>query len=346
MAWINTDQYLPLPLTQDLCSDPVGAIGCPTRRRTNPSPRPHAMMRPSIIARVSSLLGAAAAVFVVITVVAASRSDAFVYWVNTNTSSVGIATLNGSKSNRRFIKTSIYVSSVAVGRSYVYWTDSRGRIGRAGLNGKDANPNFIVGRFSNQVGQYLGSLATTPSHVYWMSDLGLVAARLDGSDIHVIAGSSELCALLSSFALEGPYLYIGAFGNDPSGDFCCQALIARARIDGTNVQHFLRLGQGPSNLAADSRYLFWTHGSSIGRANLDGSGANPKFLFDVAGPSFVPGVAHNHQGLADDGKHIYWPINGWISRANIDGSGLRRHFIPADDPQAIAVDQRSGPLPG
>jgi uncharacterized protein YjbI with pentapeptide repeats len=80
-------------------------------------------------------------------------------------------------------------------------------------------------------------------------------------------------------------------------------------------------------VAVDSSFVYWTDvaHSSVGRANLDGTGVNPSF---VAG-------AGNARGVAVDGQHIYWtqlvgtgqPQGGSIGRANLDGTGANASFI-------------------
>jgi virginiamycin B lyase len=70
---------------------------------------------------------------------------------------------------------------------------------------------------------------------------------------------------------------------------------------------------------------------AVGRANLDGTGANQSFI-----P--VPAAA---SGVAVDGSHVYWanPAAGTIGRANLDGTGVNESFIAgASKPQYVAVD--------
>jgi hypothetical protein len=80
--------------------------------------------------------------------------------------------------------------------------------------------------------------------------------------------------------------------------------------------------------------------SSIGRANLDGTGVDPNFI-DATG----------NCGMALDGAHVYWSntlgVNagghGSIGRANLDGAGVDQGFIPVgvnthfDGPCGVAV---------
>lgn len=69
--------------------------------------------------------------------------------------------------------------------------------------------------------------------------------------------------------------------------------------------------------------LYWANSASysIGRANVDGSLANPALvsLPNTSGPV----------GVAVDGQHVYWAddAQGRIGRANLDGSGADDSFI-------------------
>jgi len=96
-------------------------------------------------------------------------------------------------------------------------------------------------------------------------------------------------------------------------------------------------------------FVYWTNplDRAIGRANLDGTGADISFIAD-AGAAPV--------GVAVDSAHVYWANEGTlldsvrtgtIGRANLDGTGDDNHFITgADDstrsrsagPSGVAVD--------
>jgi hypothetical protein len=74
-------------------------------------------------------------------------------------------------------------------------------------------------------------------------------------------------------------------------------------------------------------YLYWSNaglgggtGTTIGRADLDGSGLDGSFVADASGQS----------GIAVDGSYIYWANDGAnaIGRANLDGSDPDPTFIP------------------
>jgi sugar lactone lactonase YvrE len=86
--------------------------------------------------------------------------------------------------------------------------------------------------------------------------------------------------------------------------------------------------------APDARaYIYWTNGDggTIGRANLDGSGANQNFIVNSNRP----------YGVAVDGAHVYWAnySGETIGRANLDGSAADQGFVKLEHgPRGVAVD--------
>ena len=80
-------------------------------------------------------------------------------------------------------------------------------------------------------------------------------------------------------------------------------------------------------------HVYWTNNAdtTIGRANLDGTGVNQGL---IAG-------GFNSCGVALDGAHVYWTNagNGTIGRANLDGTGVNQSLIGgATMPCGVAVD--------
>ena len=82
-------------------------------------------------------------------------------------------------------------------------------------------------------------------------------------------------------------------------------------------------------------FVYWTESAigTVGRANLDGSGANQDFVIGALGA----------QGVAVDSAHVYWTNSGpnadRIGRANLDGTGVDPSFINTVVPAAgVAVD--------
>jgi len=80
-------------------------------------------------------------------------------------------------------------------------------------------------------------------------------------------------------------------------------------------------------------HVYWTNNAdtTIGRANLDGTGVTQEFI----------GGAPRPCGAALDAAHLYWTNadNGTIGRANLDGTGVNQSFIGgATMPCGVAVD--------
>ena len=80
-------------------------------------------------------------------------------------------------------------------------------------------------------------------------------------------------------------------------------------------------------------FVYWTNasGGTVGRANLDGSGADQMLITGASAP----------EEMAVDGQHVYWANggSGTIGRANLDGSGVDQSFITgASSPFGVAVD--------
>jgi hypothetical protein len=90
---------------------------------------------------------------------------------------------------------------------------------------------------------------------------------------------------------------------------------------------------------ARGNFVYWASdgaGGSIGRAKINGSGANN---------AFIPGQ-NDPRAVAVDSKFIYWTNNtpASIGRANLDGSGVNPNFITTglNSPWGIAVTQSNG----
>jgi hypothetical protein len=205
--------------------------------------------------------------------------------------------------------------AVTPASALVYWPaidNAGGGIGRASLDGSNADHGFL------RTGAPPIALAVNSSHIYWL-----------------------------------------AVDNFLSGE----GHIGRARLDGTTVQHRIIEVDGGlffGGLAVNESHVYWTSQErrtpdfdplgdnrnsvpSIGRANLDGSNANPGFIHDTQDGGSIPAWEAHH--LAVDSKHVYWTLqNGYggvIGRANLDGSDADRYFVIVDfapGPDGLAVN--------
>ena len=95
-----------------------------------------------------------------------------------------------------------------------------------------------------------------------------------------------------------------------------------------------RSSPAPGNSSpADGGYLYWTNRAWIGRANLDGTGVNQKFITGAAG---LGPKAAGAGMMAVSGGYLYWANTGspdapdgsdTIGRARLDGTGVSLRFV-------------------
>ena len=170
---------------------------------------------------------------------------------------------------------------IAIDGSYVYWANPEaGTIGRARLDGSEANPALITGL------QNPCNVAVGNGRLYWLDWQGIGRANLDGSEPGPgFVGTTGGCGL----AVDASYLYWGQYGT-----------IGRARLDGSEANPDFITGVGAVGaIALDGSHLYWTDRpdgmfySSVGRANLDGGGAQR---------SWIPTESFSLGGVAVDSR--------------------------------------------
>lgn len=114
--------------------------------------------------------------------------------------------------------------------------------------------------------------------------------------------------------------------------------IGRAKINGSGANNNFITGlTQPSAVAVDSKFIYWGESNRIGRANLDGSGANPSFI--------TTGVTEAFGLAVTASSGIYWinhdPTTDTVGHANIDGSNPVANFFDTGsvDVCGLAADQ-------
>jgi len=213
------------------------------------------------------------------------------YWSNLDGATIGRANLDGTSATQSFIAGAGPACGVAVDGAHVYWADiEAGTIGRANLDGSGANHDFITGA-SSPCG-----MAVDGSHVYWYNAATGTIGRADLSgaspdQAFITAATSGACGV----AVDGAHVFW------TSG----AATIGRANLNGTGVDHsFIDVspligGKGGCGVAVDGAHIYWAYYGStvtagdrygIGRANLDGTDANPLFIPDTGLGSCGPAV--------------------------------------------------------
>ena len=186
----------------------------------------------------------------------------------------------------------------------IYWVvqtaGDRNNIGAADLTGANISENYISGLVNfNTPAWSDGSILIYGEYVYWTSKNKILRAKKDAS------GSIET--------------------------------IYEDSIKNLNIH----------GLARDANHLYWsTEGNNvspwngaIGRSNLDGSEANPRFIEGTS-------IDHTHGNVEQTSlfvtsNYIYWTNywNGTIGRATIDGLNVNRSFIsdPVGSPSSVWV---------
>jgi sugar lactone lactonase YvrE len=229
-------------------------------------------------------------------------------------------------------------SSGTVG-GHVYWSAANAvTIGRADLDGQNANQNFIASGPAD-------GLAVDSGHVYWADHNNGTIGRADldangnvtGVNQSFIAGASNPFGV----AVYSGHLYWTEYDG-----YTGFGTIGRADLNGQNVNHLFITGASfPQGVAVDSGHVYWGNFfaqgqgiDAIGRADLDANGdvasVNQSFISYVSWPA----------GLAVDSGHLYWASfnTDEIARADLDASGnvtsVSQNFIPAYGPYGVAVD--------
>lgn len=110
--------------------------------------------------------------------------------------------------------------------------------------------------------------------------------------------------------------------------------IARANNNGTGLDtDFIDVDGFACGVAVDSGHIYWADLNSIGRANLDGTGVEQNFVPFASDP--------NACGVAVNGTHVFWAdrANNRIGRVALNGVGPDYSFVPLGyQPCGVAAD--------
>jgi hypothetical protein len=186
------------------------------------------------------------------------------------------ATLNGRQA-RQFIKNVSFVRALVSTKGFLYWLDQK-EIGRAALNGSSIQRRFrkLPTDASGAAGD---GLATDGRFLYVSSCQRGSIARISLSGFDVTLSFIKLGghSCPQSLAVGGGHLYWTELGERGG-------TIGRADLNGTKInERWFRLPveNGPFDLAADNKAVFWTWGGPagfIGRTSFDRSKVTPRFV--------------------------------------------------------------------
>ena len=202
-------------------------------------------------------------------------AGSYIYWTNTFADTIGRARLNGTQVDQDFITAPGAPVGIAVDDQHIYWsTDNLGSIaiGRANVDGTGVDSKFITTGISDGSG-----MAIDDTHVYWANFTTdtIARAKLNGTAIEpsFITGASEPTAIDVNAGL----IY---WVNAERGVWT----IGRASLDdvpNSVDQSFITGAIGPLGVAVNATRIYWTNAgnpTSIGRANLDGTGVDQSLI--------------------------------------------------------------------
>ena len=263
---------------------------------------------------------------VLLVLVITPPADAFVYWTDFPPGPIGRANLDGTDAEPKFISKAGWVCGVEVDGQHIYW-GLHNAIGRANLDGSGVDMRFITGL---PLGVCVG--AVDANYVYFTTRRGgdLARVNLDGTGIK----REFIPGVWSGVAIDADHIYWTKLLTNRLG---------RANLDGSGVDPTFITGlDSPAGIAVNDHYIYWANDSSldgdgsIGRANLNGTGADPTFL---DAPIVDP------WGVAVDDNYIYWAdfhleIPGTLGRANLDGTDATNDLMPSarTGVEDVAVD--------
>ena len=210
-----------------------------------------------------------------------------------------------------------------------------------GNNSDNNNPNvganvgWVFGRSGSTWTQQGPVL--TPTSESGQGVMGAGVAMSDDGGTALIGGPGDNNNAGAVWAFGSPAPPGNLYWDNPQG-----GTIGRDTADGNPAnlnQSFITGIQaaGAVGIAVDGQHIYWTNGTWIGRANLDGSHVNQQFVQTGEGVEL----------LAVDALHIYWAVRGGshIGRANLDGSQPNSQFMstvnpggPGSSVEGLAVD--------
>ena len=202
----------------------------------------------------------------------------------------------------------------------------------------------------------------------------IARSSLDGGNVDM--GFLDPAGFQSGVAVDSSHVYFTrriSFGTPATG------AIGSSNLDGSGLnENLITAGvSSPSGIAVSGGRIYWGDGVYIGRANLDGTGAEPHWLTladrdgeirdltanathiywasDVIGrvkldgsqlePQLVP-LERYATGIEVNGQNLFWTFSsensdnaGKIARANLDGSGVNLAFVAGlRYPRGLALD--------
>jgi len=239
--------------------------------------------------------------------------------------------------------TGAYPHKPAATGTHVYWFETTGFISptrvlkRANLDGTGAETiasNLCQTGSANEVLTY--TLTTNGSHLYFGCASGyptlgttyLAQVALDGSSVNDtfidVTGYAP-----NRVTATATHAYVGTVSTPYK--------IARVPLQaGATVQESISTSTVVTGLTTDSTHVYWSEGQSVGRANLDLTGAN------AAWTSVSPATPNKIQRAGDYLFFTDTNAMGEIGRVGVDGTGLNTSFASLGATNIAGLTASSG----
>jgi hypothetical protein len=284
----------------------------------------------------------------------ATRADAYIYWsmsFGTSGGRIGQAANTGSVLNFTLINPIGGLSgatAIAIDGSHIYWGNGPNQIGRADLDGNNANPNFVSGIFTANA----LAVDSVNGFLFWADESGSRIGRAnlaDGKGVNTAFISSTV-SKATGVAVDSTAKVVYWTVNLGAGG----GIVGRANEDGSGVQSTWKTGLfGAQGLTLDATSLYWVNGpDQIGRMNLDGTGVNGTYIVGPRIGTKGGSAAETPVPLVVNGGYLYWGnlFDGYLGRVpNVSGStSVTNKFVGIlGDASGLAINNLAspGPLP-
>lgn len=237
-----------------------------------------------------------------------AANSTYVYWswtdIDTRAGYIGRAKLDGSESNPMFITGCTNPAGLAVNDTYIYWANmvalkgtqavsnvpvpTNFTIGRATINGEEINQSFI----SIEGLVLFGPLAINATYLFWGGYISTPPSQQSPlpETTQDVENKKTAPAFIFAYQLAAPNtlrqetipLAVDALAATDTLLFACNPSVnsvGYGKIENPGDLQYIEACEGPSGLAVNSTYLFWTNlgqspglsrGPSIGRASVSG----------------------------------------------------------------------------
>jgi hypothetical protein len=256
-------------------------------------------------------------------------NEKYIYWTNRNLGSIGQADLLGKIINLYLIPGCFQPNGLAIDDNYIFWTNGgpglMNSIGRANLDGSDADQNFIhLDPFSNPYG-----IAIAGNVLYWTLARGEENPSYGQCSIAraelTPTGPAVNLWWINIFSLAGPWVSTHGITITDTQIFWTNGLVGggltgaiyQANLDKpSEAALWLGVDRGPVGILTRGDYVYWasTNGN-IGRTDLNKVEIIPCWIQST---SHIGGIALTPQSVKYTFEGFFSPIDNipTVNKAN------------------------------